>query len=162
MSKAIYFAGVSRLKGELKFRTAQSPARFQQLTKLGDTEVEMTSVNADSKEQAAQELLTRNFANGRAEIQALLESVASKTPAKREVKVTVPTKFAVERQGAKVKVKRLSKADKMFGAGPTLSIEEANARVAGTVKEITPERALQLLVNAMPKKRRSRKVVEAV
>ena len=163
MSKAIYFAGVSRLNGELKFRTAQSPARFQQLTKLGDTEVEMTSVSADSKEAAAQELLTRNFANGRAEIQALLESVAGKKTAKRQVKVTVPTKFAQEMLGAKVKVKRLSKADKMFGAGPTLSIEEANARVAGTVKEITPERALQLLVNAMPKKRRSRKVqVEAV
>jgi hypothetical protein len=84
MSKAIYFAGVSRLNGELKFRTAQSPARFQQLTKLGDTEVEMSSVNADSKEQAAQELLDRNFANGRAEIQALLESVAGKTSAPRK------------------------------------------------------------------------------
>jgi hypothetical protein len=84
MSKAIYFAGVSRLNGELKFRTAQSPARFQQLTKLGDTEVEMSSVTADSKEQAAQELLDRNFANGRADIQALLESVASKTSAPRK------------------------------------------------------------------------------
>jgi hypothetical protein len=147
MSKAIYFAGVSRLNGELKFRTAQSPARFQQLTKLGDTEVEMSSVNADSKEAAAQELLDRNFANGRAEIQALLESVASKTSKpKREVTVRVPTRFAVERQGKKVTVEEKK-----------LSIEEANARVALTVKEITPERALQLLVNAMPKKRRSRK-----
>jgi hypothetical protein len=147
MSKAIYFAGVSRLNGELKFRTAQSPARFQQLTKLGDTEVEMSSVNADSKEAAAQELLDRNFANGRAEIQALLESVASKiSKPKREVTVRVPTRFAVERQGKKVTVEEKK-----------LSIKEANARVALTVKEITPERALQLLVNAMPKKRRSRK-----
>ena len=153
MSKAIYFAGVSRLNGELKFRTAQSPARFQQLTKLGDTEVEMSSVTADSKEQAAQELLDRNFANGRAEIQALLESIASKTSKpKREVTVRVPTRFAIERQGKKVTVEEKK-----------LSIEEANARVALTVKEITPERALQLLVNAMPKKRRSRRTqVEAV
>ena len=151
MSKAIYFAGVSRLNGELKFRTAQSPARFQQLTKLGDTEVEMTKVDADSKEQAAQELLTRNFANGRAEIQALLEAVAGKKTIKRQVTVRVPTKFAIERQGKKVVVKEKK-----------LSIDEANARVALTVKEITPERALQLLVNAMPKKRRSRKQVEAV
>ena len=151
MSKAIYFAGVSRLNGELKFRTAQSPARFQQLTKLGDTEVEMVNVNVDSKEAAAQELLNRNFANGRADIQALLEAVAGKVAKpKRQVTVRVPTKFAVEMQGKKVKVEK------------KLSIEEANARVAGTVKEITPERALQLLVNAMPKKRRSRKVVEAV
>jgi hypothetical protein len=153
MSKAIYFAGVSRLNGELKFRTAQSPARFQQLTKLGDTEVEMSSVTADSKEQAAQELLNRNFANGRADIQALLESVASKTSKpKREVTVRVPTRFAVERQGKKVTVEEKK-----------LSIAEANARVALTVKEITPERALQLLVNAMPKKRRSRRTqVETV
>jgi hypothetical protein len=150
MSKAIYFAGVSRLNGELKFRTAQSPARFQQLTKLGDTEVEMTSVNADSKEAAAQELLTRNFANGRTEILELLTAVAGKKTTKRQVTVRVPTKFAIERQGKKVTVEK------------KLSIEEANARVALTVKEITPERALQLLVNAMPKKRRSRKQVEAV
>jgi hypothetical protein len=146
MSKAIYFAGVSRLNGELKFRTAQSPARFQQLTKLGDTEVEMSSVNADSKEQAAQELLDRNFANGRADIQALLEVVASKTSAPRKAREI------------KVKSKQVRSTKE-----PKLSIEEANARVALTVKEITPKRALQLLVRAMPKKRRSRKTqVEAV
>ena len=77
MSKAIYFAGVSRVAGELKFRTAQSPARFQQLGKLGDTDVEMVNVNCETKSQAAKELLSRNFANGRADIEALLVSVAS-------------------------------------------------------------------------------------
>jgi hypothetical protein len=76
MSKAIYFAGVSRVAGELKFRTAASPARFQQLGKLGDTDVEMVNVNVDSKSAAAKELLSRNFANGRADIEALLVSVA--------------------------------------------------------------------------------------
>jgi hypothetical protein len=76
MSKAIYFAGVSRVNGELKFRTAASPARFQQLGKLGDTDVEMVNVNVDSKSAAAKELLSRNFANGRADIEALLVSVA--------------------------------------------------------------------------------------
>ena len=77
MSKAIYFAGVSRVAGELKFRTAASPARFQQLGKLGDTDVEMVNVNCKTKSQAAKELLSRNFANGRADIEALLVSVAS-------------------------------------------------------------------------------------
>jgi hypothetical protein len=77
MSKAIYFAGVSRVAGVLKFRTAASPARFQQLGKLGDTDVEMVNVNCESKSQAAKELLARNFANGRADIEALLVSVAS-------------------------------------------------------------------------------------
>ena len=76
MSKQIYFAGVSRVAGVLKFRTAQSPARFQQLAKLGDTEVEMINLNVDSKSAAAKELLSRNFANGRADIEALLVSVA--------------------------------------------------------------------------------------
>lgn len=151
MSKTLYFAGVSRVAGELKFRTATEPSRFQQLTKLGDTDVEMIKIDGvDSKQAAATQLLDRNFANGRADIQALLETIAGKAVKPKQVKVTVPTRFAVEMQGKKVKVEK------------KLSIEEANARVASTVKEITPERALQLLVNAMPKKRRSRKVQEAV
>jgi hypothetical protein len=158
MSKLLNFAGVSRVAGELKFRTATEPSRFQQLTKLGDTDVEMTKITpALSKQAAAQELLSRNFANGRADIEALLKSVASKKVG--EVTVKVPTRFAQERQGKKVTVskKRLSVADRLFGEGPTLSIEEANARALSTMREITPERALQLLVRAMPKKRRSRK-----
>jgi hypothetical protein len=77
MSKAIYFAGVSRVDGVLKFRTAASPARFQQLAKLGDTDVEMINVHVETKSQAAKELLSRNFANGRADIEALLISVAT-------------------------------------------------------------------------------------
>lgn len=109
MSKAIYFAGVSRLNGELKFRTAQSPARFQQLTKLGDTEVEMTSVNADSKEQAAQELIDRNFANGRAEILALLTAVASKEV--KAVRVSKPKTVKVKATKAKVKAPSVSAFD---------------------------------------------------
>jgi hypothetical protein len=144
MSKAIYFAGVSRLNGELKFRTAQSPARFQQLTKLGDTEVEMSSVNANSKEQAAQELLDRNFANGRAEIQALLESVAGKTSAPRKAR--------------EVKVKKSS----LKTEPKKLSVEEANKLILSTMREIDEARALELLCHRVPKKRRSRKTqVEA-
>jgi hypothetical protein len=142
MSKAIYFAGVSRLNGELKFRTAQSPARFQQLTKLGDTEVEMSSVNADSKEQAAQELLDRNFANGRTEIEALLKAVAGK--------IAKPTRART------VKVKKSSIATEP----KKLSVEEANKLVLSTMREIDEKRVLQLLVRAQPKKRRSRKTVE--
>ena len=152
MSKAIYFAGVSRVAGELKFRTATDDKRFLQLIKLGDTDVEMVNLKAETKQQAAEELLSRNFANGRADIQALLEAVAGKiAKPKREVIVRVPTRFAMELQGKKVTVEK------------KLSIEEANARVAATVKEITPKRALQLLVRAMPRKRRSRKTqAEAV
>jgi hypothetical protein len=151
MSKAITFAGVSRLKGELKFRTATDDKRFLQLIKLGDTDVEFTGVNAGSKQEAAEQLLARNFANGRVEIEALLNEVALRAKPKREVTVRVPTRFAIERQGKKVTV-----TDKK------LSIAEANALVLASMKEITPERELELLVRSAPKKRRSRKVKEAV
>jgi hypothetical protein len=104
MSKAIYFAGVSRVNGELKFRTAQSPARFQQLGKLGDTDVEMVNVRVDSKSAAAKELLARNFANGRTDIEALLVKVASDD-----------NPFARPKKARTVKVKaksvKISKAD---------------------------------------------------
>jgi hypothetical protein len=102
MSKQIYFAGVSRVAGVLKFRTAASPARFQQLGKLGDTDVEMINVNCATKSQAAKELLSRNFANGRADIEALLVSVASddnpfvKPKKARTVKVKVSKSDPVE------------------------------------------------------------------
>jgi len=139
MSKAIYFAGVSRLNGELKFRTAQSPARFQQLTKLGDTEVEMSSVNADSKEAAAQELLDRNFANGRADIQALLESVAGKIVKPKRARTVKIKKSAVNSEPK------------------PLSVEEANKLILSTMREIDEARALELLCHRVPKKRRSRK-----
>ena len=138
MSKAITFAGVSRLNGELKFRTATEDKRFLQLVKLGDTEVEFIGVDTDTKQEAAQELLARNFANGRSEIQALLEAVAGK--------VAKPTRTRT------VRVKKSN-----IDTEKKLSIEEANARVMATMREITPEEAMKYLVRAMPKKRRSRK-----
>jgi len=146
MSKAIYFAGVSRLNGELKFRTAQSPARFQQLAKLGDTEIEMSNIfNADSKEAAARELLDRNFANGRAEIQALLEAVAGK--------------IAKPKRARAVKIKKSS----LKTEPKKLSVEEANRLILSTMREVDEARALELLCHRVPKKRRSRRTqVEAV
>jgi hypothetical protein len=100
MSKAIYFAGVSRVAGVLKFRTAASPARFQQLGKLGDTDVEMVNVNCETKSQAAKELLSRNFANGRADIEALLVSVAQDD-----------NPFAKPKKARTVTIKRTTVAD---------------------------------------------------
>lgn len=114
MSKLVSFAGVSRVNGELKFRTANNVARITQLQKLGDTEVEMRYLNAEmTKSEAAKRLIATNFANGRAEIDALLVAVANddnpfKAPAKprkpKTVQVKVPTKFAQVLTGAKVSV----------------------------------------------------------
>jgi hypothetical protein len=139
MSKAIYFAGVSRVNGELKFRTATEPSRFMQLIKLGDTDVEMINLNAETKQQAAQELLSRNFANGRADIQALLESVAGKTSAPRKTRTVKIKKSAIVAEPKK------------------LSVEEANKLVLATMREIDEARVLELLCHRVPKKRRSRK-----
>ena len=123
MSKAIYFAGVSRVAGELKFRTAQSPARFQQLGKLGDTDVEMINVNCETKSQAAKELLSRNFANGRADIEALLVSVAQDDnpfakPRARTVKVKARkvkvSKIAAEADDEKLTPKQAARVRAEF------------------------------------------------
>jgi hypothetical protein len=117
MSKVIYFAGVSRVNGELKFRTATSPARFQQLGKLGDTNVEMVNVNCETKSQAAKELLSRNFANGRADIEALLVKVASDDnpfarPKKaRTVRVKIKKTTVADAVMAEAKAKATAEAD---------------------------------------------------
>ena len=142
MSKTIYFAGVSRVAGELKFRTATDDKRFLQLIKLGDTDVEMINLRAETKQEAAEELLSRNFANGRVDIQALLESVAGK--------IAKPTRART------VKIKKSS----MQAEPKKLSVEEANKIILSTMREIDEKRVLQLLVRAQPKKRRSRKTVE--
>ena len=102
MSKLISFAGVSRVAGVLKFRGAQNVNRITQLRKLGDTDVEMLYLGRDmTKSEAAKELLARNFANGRADIDALLVSVASDDnpfakPKARTIKVKVAKKDIVE------------------------------------------------------------------
>ena len=100
MSKLISFAGVSRVNGVLKFRTAVSPARITQLQKLGDTEVEMRFLNIHmTKSEAAKRLISTGFANDREDVLALLVSVANddnpfkapkKTAKPRTVKVTKP------------------------------------------------------------------------
>jgi hypothetical protein len=125
MSKQIYFAGVSRVAGVLKFRTAASPARFQQLGKLGDTDVEMINVRVDSKSAAAKELLSRNFANGRADIEALLVSIAADDnpfakPRARTVKVRAKglkiSKAAAEADDVKLTPKQAARVREEFNA----------------------------------------------
>jgi hypothetical protein len=103
MTKLISFAGVSKVNGVLKFRGANHQSRITQLQKLGDTEVEMRYLGRDmTKSQAAKELLAMNFANGRADIDALLVSVAQddnpfvKPKKTRTVKVKVSKSDPVE------------------------------------------------------------------
>jgi hypothetical protein len=132
MSKQIYFAGVSRVAGVLKFRTAASPARFQQLGKLGDTDVEMINVNCVTKSQAAKELLSRNFANGRADIEALLVSVATDdnpfVKPKKARTVTIKRTTVVDAVMAEAKAK-FANEDKMTAKQAAKIRAEFNERV---------------------------------
>ena len=98
MSKVIKFAGVSRVAGVLKFRTAADEKRIAQLEKLGDTEINLVELQppAFSKQDAAKALLAMGFSEDNAEVLELLSSIVkdenpfAKAPkAKREVKVKV-------------------------------------------------------------------------
>jgi hypothetical protein len=132
MSKPIYFAGISRVAGVLKFRTAASPARFQQLGKLGDTDVEMININCATKSEAAKELLSRNFANGRADVEALLVSVASDdnpfVKPKKARTVTIKRTTVADAVMAEAKAK-FANEDKMTARQAAKIREEFNAKV---------------------------------
>ena len=119
MSKLISFAGVSRVNGVLKFRTAVSPARITQLQKLGDTEVEMRFLHiAMTKSEAAKQLISTGFANDREDVLALLVSVANDDnpfakPKARTVKVKARkvkvSKIATETDDVRLTPKQAAK-----------------------------------------------------
>ena len=92
MSKVLNYAGISRVAGELKFRTATEDSRFLQLVKLGDTEVEFVKITpVTTKQEAAQALLDSGFNWDKPEVLALLQGVAGKV-AKPKVERTVKVK----------------------------------------------------------------------
>lgn len=114
MSKLISFAGVSRVNGVLKFRGAQNANRLTQLRKLGDTDVEMLYLGRDmTKSEAAKELLARNFANGRQDIEALFVSVAKDDnpfkPAKKSRTVKVKRSELVAEDDVKLTPKQAAR-----------------------------------------------------
>ena len=96
------FAGMSVLRGELKVRFANSQARARQLSKLGDTDVNIVELpQAMDKVAAVQHLLGIGFAKDD-QVRAALEAEVATVPnrVKREVKVRVP------KAKAKAKVKK--------------------------------------------------------
>jgi hypothetical protein len=101
MSKLITFAGVSRVAGELKFRGANDVKRIDQLRKLGDADVELRFLSkASTKQEAAQELLAMDFANGRSDVLALLTAVANEEV--KVARVAKPKTVKVKAKKAKV------------------------------------------------------------
>jgi hypothetical protein len=113
MKDAIIYAGYSRLAdGTMKFRTATSEARVNQLVAFGE-EVHMILINGVySKSSAAKELLRLNHANGAKELEKFYTAqVRDENPFKktaRLVKVTVPNNAMVHLVGAQVKVEKMT------------------------------------------------------
>ena len=99
------FAGTSVLKGELKVRFANSDARAKQLTKLGDTDVNIVQLpRAMDKAEAVAYLLESGFAKD-VLVRAVLEAeVAPRVKAVRTVKVRA--KSVKPKAKAKVKIDR--------------------------------------------------------
>ena len=76
--KTVLFAGVSRSGGAIKFRTANDTKRADALAKFGDTEIDLIKLPKEmSKSEAAKYLLSTGFAQGRAEIDAVLVATAA-------------------------------------------------------------------------------------
>jgi hypothetical protein len=113
MKDAIIYAGYSRDKsGKMRFRTATTQKRVDQLVALGE-EVHMRIINdVYSKSAAAKELLRLDHANGAKELEAFyVAQVRDENPFKkttRLVKVTVPNNAMVHLVGAKVEVEKMS------------------------------------------------------
>jgi hypothetical protein len=113
MKDAIIYAGYSRLAdGTMKFRTATTQKRVDQLVALGE-EVHMRIINdVYTKSAAAKELLRLDHANGAKELEKFYAAqVRDENPFKkttRLVKVKVPTKFMAQLTGAKVEVEKMT------------------------------------------------------
>lgn len=97
------FAGTSVLKGVLKVRFANSEARARQLTKLGDTDVNIVALpTACDKVSAVRHLLDSGFATSDAVRTALEAELSTPVKARRETKIRV----AVVKPKAKVGAKK--------------------------------------------------------
>lgn len=113
MKDAIIYAGYSRLAdGTMKFRTATTQKRVEQLEAMGE-EVHMRIINdVYTKSAAAKELLRLDHANGAKELEAFYAAqVRDENPFKkttRLVKVKVPTKFMAQMTGARVEVEKMT------------------------------------------------------
>jgi len=116
MKDAIIYAGYSRLAdGTMKFRTATTQKRVDQLVALGE-EVHMRIIpDVYTKSAAAKELLRLDHANGAKELEKFYAAqVRDENPFKkttRVVKLKVPSVAMQKLTGAQVEVEELSTAE---------------------------------------------------
>jgi hypothetical protein len=116
MKDAIIYAGYSRLAdGTMKFRTATTQKRVDQLVALGE-EVHMRIIgDVYTKSAAAKELLRLDHANGAKELEKFYTAqVRDENPFKkttRVVKLKVPSVAMQKLTGAKIETEELSTAE---------------------------------------------------
>jgi hypothetical protein len=121
------FAGTSILKGQLKVRFANSEARARQLSKLGDTDVNIVALpSASDKASAVRYLLDSGFAKTDAVKAALEAELSPVSKPNREVKIRVkvarpakaarkPAKAVAKPAQAKVEVTE-AEVDRLYAA----------------------------------------------
>ena len=109
MKDAIIYAGYSRLAdGTMKFRTATTQKRVDQLVALGE-EVHMRIINdVYSKSAAAKELLRLDHANGAKELEQFYTKFVKDENPFRVVKLKVPSVAMQQLVGAKIEEEPLT------------------------------------------------------
>jgi hypothetical protein len=109
MKDAIIYAGYSRLAdGTMKFRTATTQKRVDQLVALGE-EVHMRIINdVYTKSAAAKELLRLDHANGAKELEAFYVAQVRDENPFRVVKLKVPSVAMQQLVGAEIEEQPLS------------------------------------------------------
>jgi hypothetical protein len=109
MKDAIIYAGYSRLAdGTMKFRTATTQRRVDQLVALGE-EVHMRIINdVYSKSAAAKELLRLDHANGARELEKFYTAQVRDENPFRVVKLKVPSVAMQQLVGAEIEEQPLT------------------------------------------------------
>jgi hypothetical protein len=109
MKDAIIYAGYSRLAdGTMKFRTATTQRRVEQLEALGE-EVHMRIIgDVYSKSAAAKELLRLDHANGAKELEKFYAAQVRDENPFRVVKLKVPSVAMQQLVGAEIEEQPLS------------------------------------------------------
>ena len=109
MKDAIIYAGYSRLAdGTMKFRTATTQKRVDQLVALGE-EVHMRIINdVYSKSAAAKELLRLDHANGAKALEQFYSKQVRDENPFRVVKLRVPSVAMQQLVGAEIETEELS------------------------------------------------------
>ena len=140
-------AGVSRLKGEFKFRVANDALRVKVLAKNGHTDIDLIELPTPmTKEAAVSYLLEINFDNGNTEVRAALEAEKEKRTEKPKAeKKPRAKKEKVSMESIKAKIAEAQGATKAVadeGGADVVEAESATAEGA-SIQDTAEDTALE-------------------